>query len=156
MQIYGNIDNRVAAVLRNMGYLEFRRGHMDEARIILERFIKIRKLNHTDDTVDFVNTLCLIGNIFRIQDYLEEANKTWKEARDIILANGLANEVPQLLTTIENLLKKYESGIHLYVPEAAKRLNTEKVLAPPKREGLVGRFFRGDSMRSMKSSRSLK
>ena len=42
---------------------------MDEACIIPEQFIKIRKLNQTDDTVDFVNTLCLTCTIFRIQDH---------------------------------------------------------------------------------------
>lgn len=155
-QIFGNIDDRVAAVLKNMGYLEFRRGSMDDARIILERFVKIRKLNHTDDCVDFVNTLCLIGNIFRIQDHLEEANKTWKEALDIIMANGLSDEVPQLVITIENLLKKYESGFHLLVPEVAKQLNTEKALNRKKGGGLGSRLFRGNSFRSLSSQGSSK
>ena len=100
-KIDGNIDNRVAAVLRKMGYLKFRYGYMDEVRIILERFIKVRKLNHTDDAVGFVNTLCLIGTIFRSQDHLEEVN-------DIILANGLVNKVPQSQATIEYFLKRYK------------------------------------------------
>ena len=55
-KIYVDVDNCVAAVLHNMGHLKSRCGHMDDARIILERFIKIRELNQTDNTADFVNS----------------------------------------------------------------------------------------------------
>ena len=48
--IWWNWQSRSCCVMQ-YGFLKFRRGHMDEARIILERFIRIRKLNHTDNTV---------------------------------------------------------------------------------------------------------
>mmetsp|Transcript_8530 Transcript_8530/g.8093 ORF Transcript_8530/g.8093 Transcript_8530/m.8093 type:complete len:138 (-) Transcript_8530:45-458(-) len=92
--------------MKNIAYLEFRRGSLDKARKTLDQVVKIRKHNNSNNNADYVNTLCLIGNIYRIQNHLRKAYDTWKEAYLTIFYHDSSKKMEDMVMSLETLMKR--------------------------------------------------
>mmetsp|Transcript_28927 Transcript_28927/g.42216 ORF Transcript_28927/g.42216 Transcript_28927/m.42216 type:complete len:781 (+) Transcript_28927:168-2510(+) len=113
--VYGDFDDRVASVQQNIGIMQFRAGNLTEAKHHLDEFVKIRRVNKTKESADYVNILFMIGNINRINGYDTQAKAAWSEALEIFKHIGLAKENPELARTLDNLLES---------PDPAEKQNT--------------------------------
>lgn len=81
---FGEQDEKVATVLQYMGTLEFRANELDR------------------------NVLFMIGNIHKMQNDEEEANKCWTEAYGVFKKLGLAETNPQIAEVMSSLVSEEE------------------------------------------------
>ena len=103
--VFGDQDDSIAAVLQYMGSLEFRAKEYDNSMQLLTESVRIRQQNKTKNDGDYVNVLFMIGNIHKMQDREEEAQKCWTEAFEVFQDLGLADGNPQIAQLMNTLMK---------------------------------------------------
>jgi len=103
-QLLGDHDESVAVVLREIGAIEYRANHHDEALQCFSEFVKIRRDNGTDNDADFVNGLLTIANIHKDDGNHEDAKVCWNEAYEVCRKRNLAETNQQLAQAMKHLI----------------------------------------------------
>merc|ERR1712157_375674 len=124
--VFGSHDESVAVVLQYLGTIEYNSKNHDQARELLQKFVKIRRDNGTHNDGDYVNVLFMVGNIHKEQGNEAQAIESWNEAYQVFSERGLGDNNPKIAAAMQHLVEEGKIHEHLYNKETSSLTNKTK------------------------------
>lgn len=97
--------------------------------------MRIREEIGAENDEDFVNVLFMIGNIHKMRDNEDEAQRCWTEAYKIFQDLGLAEHNPKIAEVMDSLIKDPSAR-----PEEAPEAYQDDGMRPKQSRGVFGRL----------------
>ena len=103
LSVNGPTDARVASTFQKAGMMQFLAGNIDSGRLFLEYTVDIYRQGGETYESNLVISLLIIGNMHKIVEESEEAERVWTDAYEISKKMGLRSN-PKILQVLTHLL----------------------------------------------------
>ena len=91
--VNGPSDIRVASTFETVGMIQFNAGNLDSGRSFLEKAVEIYREHGNECESNLVAPLFVIGNIHKILQQTEEAEKVWADAYETSTKSGAKSDL---------------------------------------------------------------
>ena len=102
--VNGPSDIRVASTFETVGMIQFNAGNLDSGRSFLEKAVEIYREHGNECESNLVSPLFVIGNIHKILQQTEEAEKVWVSAYETSTKSGAKSDVKLIIINLERIL----------------------------------------------------